>query len=120
MTIDVLESATPPPPAPAPASAGAREKASGLRDGMIGYMLAHEQFTVPELLDIGVAAEQAGFDFLASSDHFQPWQANEGHSGEAWVTMAALGARAQRAWMGTFVTCPILRYSPAIVAEAFA
>ena len=91
-----------------------------LRDGMIGYMLAHEQFTVPQLTDIGAAAAASGFDFLASSDHFQPWQANEGHSGAAWVTMAALGGRARKAIMGTFVTCPTLRYSPAIVAEVFA
>lgn len=87
---------------------------------MIGYMLAHEQFTARQLTEIGLAAEQAGFDFLAASDHFQPWQANEGHSGAAWVTLAALGARTQKTAMGTFVTCPTLRYSPAIVAEAFA
>jgi TAT-translocated FGD2 family F420-dependent dehydrogenase len=91
-----------------------------LRPGMIGYMLAHEQFTVPQLTDIGAAAAKAGFDFLAASDHFQPWQANEGHSGAAWVTMAALGTRAGKATMGTFVTCPTLRYSPAVVAEVFA
>jgi F420-dependent hydroxymycolic acid dehydrogenase len=102
------------------AAAKAGAQTSGLRNGMIGFMLAHEQFTVPQLVEIGAAADKAGFDFLAHSDHFQPWQANEGHSGAAWVTMAALGARAQRAWMGTFVTCPILRYSPAVVAEAFA
>ena len=41
----------------------------------IGIQLAHEQFTVPQLLELGVAAEQAGFDLLASSDHLQPWQA---------------------------------------------
>jgi len=103
-----------------PTEARARAATGGLRTGMIGYMLAHEQFTVPQLVEIGAAAEKAGFDFLAHSDHFQPWQANEGHSGAAWVTMAALGARARSAWMGTFVTCPILRYSPAVVAEAFA
>jgi TAT-translocated FGD2 family F420-dependent dehydrogenase len=103
-----------------PKAGSARMAPPGLRTGMIGYMLAHEQFTVPQLVEIGAAADKAGFDFLACSDHFQPWQANEGHSGAAWVTMAALGARAQRAWMGTFVTCPILRYSPAVVAEAFA
>ena len=87
---------------------------------MIGFMLAHEQFTVPELLELGIAAEQAGFDLLATSDHFQPWQASEGHSGEAWVTFGALGQRTRRAWMGTTVTCPTLRYNPAVVAEAFA
>ncbi len=91
-----------------------------LRTGMMGFMLAHEQFRVPELVDLGVAAEQAGFDLLAASDHFQPWQANEGHSGAAWVTLAALGQRTRRAWMGTTVTCPTLRYPPAVVAEAFA
>lgn len=57
---------------------------------MLGFMLAHEQFPVPELVSLG-AAEQAGFDLLATSDHFQPWQANQRHTGEAWVTLGALG-----------------------------
>ncbi len=88
--------------------------------GTIGFMLAHEQFPVNELRDIGIAAARSGFGLLATSDHFQPWQANEGHSGEAWVTLGALGDRAPKAWMGTTVTCPTLRYHPAIVAETFA
>jgi G6PDH family F420-dependent oxidoreductase len=83
-------------------------------------MLAHEQFTVPQLVELGIAAEQAGFDFVATSDHLQPWQANEGHSGLAWVTLSALGQRTRRISMGTTVTCPTLRYNPAVVAEAFA
>ena len=87
---------------------------------MIGFMLAHEQFPVPELVQLGVAAEQAGFDLLATSDHLQPWQSNEGHSGEAWVTMSALGQRTQHVWIGPTVTCPSFRYNPAIVAETFA
>jgi TAT-translocated FGD2 family F420-dependent dehydrogenase len=87
---------------------------------MIGFMLAHEQFTVPELVELGGHATSAGFSLLATSDHFQPWQANEAHSGLAWVTMGALGGRAGSAWIGTTVTCPILRYHPAVVAEAFA
>ena len=87
---------------------------------MIGYMLAHEQFPVPQLIEIGVACEQAGFDLLAASDHFQPWQSNEGHSGEVWVTFGALGQRTKKVWMGPTVTCPTFRYSPAVVAEAFA
>lgn len=87
---------------------------------MIGYMLAHEQFTVPELVDFGIACEQAGFDLLATSDHLQPWQVNEGHAGEAWVTFGALGQRTKKVWMGTTVTCPTFRYDPAVVAEAFA
>jgi TAT-translocated FGD2 family F420-dependent dehydrogenase len=88
--------------------------------GQIGFQLAHEQFTVPQLVELGVAAEQAGFDLLALSDHLQPWQANEGHSGQAWITMSAIGQRTRRIRMGTTVTCPTFRYNPAVVAEAFA
>lgn len=108
---------------PTRSRAGIAERQPGvsrLRNGVVGYMLAHEQFPVRDLVDLGAAADAAGFGLLATSDHFQPWQANEGHSGEAWVTLGALGARAQRTWMGTTVTCPILRYHPAVVAEAFA
>jgi len=75
---------------------------------MVGFMLAHEQFPVTELVQLGVAAEQAGFDLLATSDHFQPWQANEGHSGQAWVTMSAIGQRTNRVWIGPTVTLPDL------------
>src|SRR2546423_2561947 len=93
---------------------------SSLESGLIGFMLPHEQFTIPELVDIGAEAASAGFGLLAASDHFQPWQANQGHSGLAWVTLAAAANRVNGAWMGTTVTCPTLRYNPAVVAEAFA
>lgn len=67
-----------------------------------------------------MAAEQAGFDLLATSDHLQSRQANERHAGQAWVTMAAIGERTRRVWIGPTVTCPTLRYNPAVVAEGFA
>ena len=89
------------------------------RNKMVGFMLAHEQFPVAQLIEFGIAAEQAGFDLLATSDHLQPWQTNEGHSGAAWATMGALSQRTSRVWMGTTVTCPTFRYNPAVVAEAF-
>ena len=89
-------------------------------DRQVGFQLAHEQFTVPELVELGIAADLAGFDLLAVSDHFQPWQANEGHSGQAWITMSAIGQRTKRIRMGTTVTCPTFRYNPAVVAEGFA
>ena len=101
-------------------AAHASDRGTSLRKGMLGFMLAHEQFPVPELVRLGTSADRAGFDLLATSDHFQPWQANERHSGEAWITLGALGQHAQRAWMGPTVTCPTLRYHPAVVAEAFA
>ncbi|HEY6766084.1 MAG TPA: LLM class flavin-dependent oxidoreductase [Candidatus Sulfotelmatobacter sp.] len=90
------------------------------RKGLVGIQLAHEQFTVPQLLELGIAAERAGFDLITASDHFQPWQSNEAHAGLAWVTMSAIGQRTSRIGMGTTVTCPTFRYNPAVVAEAFA
>jgi TAT-translocated FGD2 family F420-dependent dehydrogenase len=67
-----------------------------------------------------VAAERAGFDSVWASDHFHPWQDNQGHAGNAWITLAAVGARTSRLTLGTAVTCPIYRVHPAIVAHAFA
>jgi F420-dependent hydroxymycolic acid dehydrogenase len=91
----------------------------GLRKGMLSFMLASEQFPTPELIQLGALASKSGFQVLSTSDHFQPWQANQGHIGHAWVTMGALGAQTH-SWMGTTVTCPTLRYNPAVVAEGFA
>ncbi len=101
-------------------SRSAWENGNSLRRPTMGFMLAHEQFVVPELVRLGEAAEKAGFGLLATSDHLQPWQSNEAHAGEAWVTMGALGQRTTRAWIGPTVTCPTFRYHPAVVAEAFA
>jgi TAT-translocated FGD2 family F420-dependent dehydrogenase len=102
------------------APAASKNAPVALSKGMVAFMLAHEQFPAPELIRLGAAAEGAGFDLVATSDHFQPWQANERHVGEAWVTLGALGQRTRRIWMGPTVTCPTLRYNPAVVAEAFA
>lgn len=86
----------------------------------IGYVLSHEQFQAPQLLQFAAAAEQAGFDRLWTSDHFHPWQDNQGHAGHAWITLAALGQHVPRIPFGTGVTCPTYRYHPAVVAHAFA
>src|ERR1700722_20127862 len=102
------------------AALGATSRSGALSKRMVSFMLAHEQFPVPELIRLGACAESAGFDLVATSDHFQPWQANERHAGEAWVTLGALGQRTQRIWMGPTVTCPTMRYNPAVVAETFA
>ena len=107
-------------PARQPEPASGQQEVGGLRKGMMSFMLASEQFATPDLLRIGAHASRAGFQVLSTSDHFQPWQANQGHTGQAWVTLGALGAQAQHSWMGTTVTCPTLRYNPAIVAEGFA
>lgn len=88
--------------------------------GRIGYNLAHEQFPAVQLSDWGVLVEQAGFDNIWTSDHFQPWQDNEGHAGYARVTQAVLGQRTKRVGIGTYITCPTFRYRPPEIAQAFA
>src|SRR5579885_1653737 len=87
---------------------------------LIGYVASHEQFPVPYLIEMTVLAEQAGFDAMWASDHFHPWQDNQGHAGHAWITLAALTQRTSRLLLGTGVTCPTYRNNPAIVAQAFA
>src|SRR3954453_3581191 len=86
----------------------------------ISFVLSQEQFMINQLLDFAIAAEQAGFDGVWSSDHFHPWMDNQGHSGQAWITLAAIGQRTKHLTMGTGVTCPSYRYHPAIVAQSFA
>ncbi|MBV8870257.1 MAG: TIGR03557 family F420-dependent LLM class oxidoreductase [Acetobacteraceae bacterium] len=103
-----------------PGGTASQQGTDGLRKGLIGFDLSHEQFPVPELVQLGALASQSGFHVLGTSDHLQPWQANEGHCGQAWVTLGALTGRVSRSWMGTMVTCPTMRYNPAVVAEAFA
>lgn len=84
------------------------------------FALNNEQFTTPQLLRFGVAAEEAGFDGVWTSDHFQPWQPNEGHAGSAWILLAALTQRTKHIHLGTGVTCPAFRYNPAVIAQNWA
>jgi alkanesulfonate monooxygenase SsuD/methylene tetrahydromethanopterin reductase-like flavin-dependent oxidoreductase (luciferase family) len=76
----------------------------------IGFGLSHEQFAAPRFLEFGVAAEEAGFDQVWTSDHFHPWQDNQGHSGQAWITLPALAQRTRRIPFGSGFTCPSFRY----------
>ncbi|MDQ3554947.1 MAG: TIGR03557 family F420-dependent LLM class oxidoreductase, partial [Chloroflexota bacterium] len=87
---------------------------------IVGFVLSHEQFAAPDLVEYAALAERAGFDAVWASDHFHPWMDNEGHSCQAWLTLAAVGQRVPRIRIGTGVTCPTFRYHPAIVAQAFA
>jgi len=90
------------------------------RQHTIGYVLSTEQWPAGQLLEQAMAAEAAGFDAVWSSDHFHPWQDNEGHSSLAWALLSAIGQRTSKIFFGTGVTCPSFRYNPSIVAEAFA
>ncbi|MFF9870334.1 TIGR03557 family F420-dependent LLM class oxidoreductase [Streptomyces sp. NPDC013953] len=86
----------------------------------IGYKLAAESFGPAELVRQAVLAEEAGFDFVEISDHFHPWLDNQGHSPFAWTVLGSIAARTTRIGLATGVTCPTVRYHPAVIAQAAA
>jgi coenzyme F420-dependent glucose-6-phosphate dehydrogenase len=85
-----------------------------------GYKASAEQFPPRRLLDLALAAEQAGFDSVWTSDHFQPWRHTDGHAPNALVWLGAAAQATSRVTLGTSALTPSFRYNPAIVAQAFA
>ncbi|MDX6739181.1 TIGR03557 family F420-dependent LLM class oxidoreductase [Actinocorallia sp. A-T 12471] len=86
----------------------------------IGYKLMAEAYGPIDLVEQAVRAEEAGFDFVEISDHFHPWLEAQGHSPFAWSVLGAIAARTERIRLLTGVTCPTVRYHPAIIAQAAA
>jgi len=87
---------------------------------ILGYKTCHEQYQPDKLLTHAVLADKYGFETLWTSDHFHPWAHTNAAGGFAWVWMASAAERSRNIKIGTSVTAPILRYHPAIVAQAFA
>jgi G6PDH family F420-dependent oxidoreductase len=82
-----------------------------------GYTLMTEQSDPRSLVRYAAGAEQAGFDFEVMSDHYFPWLDEQGHAGYAWSMLGAVSQTTERVELMTYVTCPILRYHPAVVAQ---
>jgi G6PDH family F420-dependent oxidoreductase len=82
-----------------------------------GYTMMCEQARPDQLVRDVAMAEEAGFDFSVISDHYFPWLEAQGHSGYAWSILGAAAQATERIPLMTYVTCPILRYHPAIVAQ---
>ena len=82
-----------------------------------GYTMMCEQSPPDQLVRDVALAEQAGFDFSVISDHYQPWLASQGHSGYAWSILGAAAQATERIPLMTYVTCPTIRYHPAVVAQ---
>jgi G6PDH family F420-dependent oxidoreductase len=82
-----------------------------------GYTLMTEQSGPRDLVRYAVAAEQAGFDFEVSSDHYSPWLTEQGHAPYAWSVLGAVAHATERVELMTYVTCPTMRYHPAVVAQ---
>jgi G6PDH family F420-dependent oxidoreductase len=85
-----------------------------------GYKLMSEEHGPRDLIENAVRAEAAGFDFVSISDHFHPWVDAQGHSPFAWSVLGAIAHATKTIEITTGLTCPIIRYHPAIVAQAAA
>ena len=83
----------------------------------IGYFLSTEDYTPAELLEQARAAEEAGFEALWISDHFHPWNNEQGNSPFVWSMIGAI-SQACSLPVTTAVTCPTVRIHPAIIAQA--
>lgn len=83
----------------------------------IGCTLMCEQSAPTSLVKYAQRAEEAGFPFAVMSDHFNPWLDEQGHSPNAWVTLGAVAQATRTLELMTYVTCPIGRYHPAVVAQ---
>ena len=82
-----------------------------------GYTLMTEQSGPRELVRYAIAAEEVGFDFEVSSDHYSPWLTEQGHAPYAWTLLGAVAQATTRVELMTYVTCPTIRYHPAVVAQ---
>lgn len=82
-----------------------------------GYTLMTEQSGPKEIVSYGIRSEEVGFDFAVSSDHYSPWLAEQGHAGYAWSMLGAVAHATERIELMTYVTCPTIRYHPAVVAQ---
>jgi G6PDH family F420-dependent oxidoreductase len=86
-------------------------------DVRFGYTLLTEQSGPRELVRYAVDAERLGFDFEVSSDHYSPWLTSQGHAPYAWTVLGAVAQATSTVELATYVTCPIQRYHPAVVAQ---
>ena len=82
-----------------------------------GYTLMTEQSGPRELVGYARAGDEVGFDFEVSSDHYSPWLTEQGHAPYAWSLLGAVSQVTERVELMTYVTCPTVRYHPAVVAQ---
>src|SRR5215207_10162573 len=85
---------------------------------VIGFHNSHEQIHPAELLRSVQHAEEVGFTAAMCSDHFAPWNLEQGHSGFSWSWLGAALATTHLPFGA--VNAPGQRYHPAIVAQAIA
>jgi G6PDH family F420-dependent oxidoreductase len=87
---------------------------------LIGIALSSEERNARELVEAGRAAEAAGFTAGWISDHFHPWNDEQGESPFVWSVLGGLAEATSAMSWETAVTCPTVRTHPAIIAQAAA
>ena len=86
----------------------------------IGYFLSSEEWGPQDLVAQAVKAHDAGFEGLWISDHYHPWNDEQGHSPFVWSTIGGIAHATDGMKVTTAVTCPTMRIHPAIIAQAAA
>src|SRR3954454_22022670 len=86
----------------------------------VGYSLSTEEHGPRDLVRFAALAEQSGFDYAMISDHFHPWIDAQGSSPFVWTVLGGIANATSTLPIGTSVTCPTVRYHPALVAQAAA
>jgi coenzyme F420-dependent glucose-6-phosphate dehydrogenase len=81
------------------------------------FAASTEEFPPSQMLEQARAAEEAGFDGTAASDHFAPWFP-DGQGSQAWIFLGAAGQHTTGP-LGTSVTPILHHYHPGLVAQAF-
>jgi len=85
---------------------------------VIGFHNSHEQVHPADLLRAVQHAEEVGFTAAMCSDHLEPWNERQGHSGFAWSWLGAALATTNLPFGA--VNAPGQRYHPVIIAQAIA
>jgi G6PDH family F420-dependent oxidoreductase len=86
----------------------------------IGYFLSCEEFGPLRLVEQARLAQRAGIDRVWISDHYHPWNDQQGQSPFVWSVIGALAAAAPGLPVTTAVACPTVRIHPAVIAQAAA
>lgn len=94
---------------------GSGAHVEGLRHAL--YLPPFEELADPHVMvDLAVAAEEAGFDGLFLWDHVLRPPAEATHVADPWVQLAAVAAATSRLRIGPMVT-PLVRRRPQVVAR---
>src|SRR2546421_10184221 len=86
----------------------------------LGYHLSSEEHPPNDLVRLAQRAEARGFGFGTVADHAPPWPDARGESPFVWGGVGGIAATTTGIRIGTAVTCPLIRFHPAIVAQAAA